>query len=92
MSEERKGRIEGARAVTRERKGLTESLSIPRNPTVTALPLPDRDDMEMTVGILIAVVVSILAISRLLRSRVGRSVPPALRRLLWQIQKLGRTP
>jgi hypothetical protein len=76
--------------VTIEREGLTEFLSVPPNPIATVLPLPDRDDIETTVGILIAVTLSTLTTARLPRGRMGRKVRLALRGLLWQVQKLGK--
>ena len=68
MSEKRKGRNEGARIETMKREGLTKFLSIPRNPIIIALPLPDRNYIKTTVEISIAVGVFILAIARLSRS------------------------
>ena len=66
--------------------GLTEYLSIPRNPIATALAPPQRDGMKESGGILIAVG-STSATARLPSSRVGRRVRSVLRQLSWQVQK-----
>lgn len=65
--------------VTIEGEGLMESFSILPKLIVIALPFPDRDDMEMTVGISIAAVMSTPVTARLLSSKVGCRVPQALR-------------